>query len=428
MKTSALTRILVSAFLIAGCTTGEARNQSQPAPSPQSQKELFLTEAAAWKEEINWLKHQMSRREADLAKAKAGQDRLQAALQATEAESARLATALAERNSTVAKANAEHNLALAKSKADRLRLEAAEAESARLATALVERNSEMPQRELQAAKEEVARLASVLAEREATLTKVKAEQDKARAEQGRLQAMLQADEKEKALLANTLAEREATLTKVKAEQDKARAEQGRLQAALQAAEKEKALLANASAEHEAILSKAKADQAHLQATQVLQAEITKGNVRVQQTSQQSGNILLIEISEPLLFGSALDDRVSVAGIEVLKQIADVLKAMPERRILIEGHTGHVRIKDKSKVQFSNAVELSKARTLAVFGYLKDFGVDHQKLSASWHLETRPLTLVSKGKDIGDRNHYHFDIIASPIDRSELPVAPGNGAR
>ena len=386
MKTSALTRILVSAFLIAGCTTGEARNQSQPAPSPQSQKELFLTEAAAWKEEINWLKHQMSRREADLAKAKAGQDRLQAALQATEAESARLATALAERNSTVAKANAEHNLALAKSKADRLRLEAAEAESARLATALVERNSEMPQRELQAAKEEVARLASVLAEREATLTKVKAEQDKARAEQGPLQA------------------------------------------ALQAAEKEKALLANASAEHEAILSKAKADQAHLQATQVLQAEITKGNVRVQQTSQQSGNILLIEISEPLLFGSALDDRVSVAGIEVLKQIADVLKAMPERRILIEGHTGHVRIKDKSKVQFSNAVELSKARTLAVFGYLKDFGVDHQKLSASWHLETRPLTLVSKGKDIGDRNHYHFDIIASPIDRSELPVAPGNGAR
>jgi len=88
--------------------------------------------------------------------------------------------------------------------------------------------------------------------------------------------------------------------------------------------------------------------------------------------------LVISISQAVLFASG-EDRVSMSALPTVKQIADVLRTLPNRVILI-GHADSIPIHNH---RFKNNWELSAARGLRLLETLTDrYGLDEARLSVS----------------------------------------------
>jgi len=97
--------------------------------------------------------------------------------------------------------------------------------------------------------------------------------------------------------------------------------------------------------------------------------------------------LVISISQAVLFASG-EDRVSAGALPTVKQIADVLRALPNRVILI-GHADSVPIHNH---RFKNNWELSAARGLRLLETLTTrCGLDESRLSVSSDGAYRPAS-------------------------------------
>jgi chemotaxis protein MotB len=97
--------------------------------------------------------------------------------------------------------------------------------------------------------------------------------------------------------------------------------------------------------------------------------------------------LVISISQAVLFASG-EDRVSVSALPTVKQIADVLRTLPNRVILI-GHADSIPIHNH---RFKNNWELSAARGLRLLETLTDrYGLDEARLSVSSDGAYRPAS-------------------------------------
>ena len=97
--------------------------------------------------------------------------------------------------------------------------------------------------------------------------------------------------------------------------------------------------------------------------------------------------LVISISQAVLFASG-EDRVSMSALPTVKQIADVLRTLPNRVILI-GHADSIPIHNH---RFKNNWELSAARGLRLLETLTDrYGLDEARLSVSSDGAYRPAS-------------------------------------
>jgi len=95
--------------------------------------------------------------------------------------------------------------------------------------------------------------------------------------------------------------------------------------------------------------------------------------------------LVISISQAVLFASG-EDHVSRTALPTVGQIAEVLRALPNRVILI-GHADSVPIHNR---RFKNNWELSAARGLRLLEVLSTrYGLDETKLSVSSDGSNRP---------------------------------------
>ena len=145
----------------------------------------------------------------------------------------------------------------------------------------------------------------------------------------------------------------------------------------------------------------------------LQDEIAKGNITIQQVRDR----LTINMVDRVLFDSG-QAQVKPAGLNVLKQVSDILKTVTDKQIRIEGHTDNVPISSKLQGRFKTNWELSTARATIVVRYLIDQGsVDRQHLSAVGYADTQPL--ASNDSEEGRSSNRRIEIVLYPKDLKDI---------
>ena len=211
-----------------------------------------------------------------------------------------------------------------------------------------------------------------------------------------------------------------------------RRERGALETQTAALQKEREQLMVATGEQESQLKQAEAEKARLEQerlakeaeiqrltqthddlTKQLQAEIEKGNIKIQQVADK----LTINMLDQVLFDSG-QAQIKPAGLKVLKQVSDIVKNVDDKQIRIEGHTDNVPIGGKLKSRFPYNWELSTARATSVVRYLIDEGgVEGAKLSAVGYAEMRPI--ASNDTDEGRKANRRIEIALYPKDLSKI---------
>jgi len=231
-------------------------------------------------------------------------------------------------------------------------------------------------------------------------------------------ARIAALDKEKEQMTAALTQARAQAQQLMSGAAAAQEEITRLQTALQqekerlkAEEAEKASLERERAAKEAEIQRL--TKTHADLTRSLEAEIAKGNIRIQQVRDR----LTINMVDKVLFDSGRAD-VKPAGLKVLKQVSDILKNVTDKQIRIEGHTDNVPIGAKIKERFPTNWELSTARATSVIRYLiENGGVGRANISAGGYADTRPV--ASNDTEEGRTSNRRIEIVLYPKDLSEI---------
>jgi len=194
---------------------------------------------------------------------------------------------------------------------------------------------------------------------------------------------------------------EANAARIAKEREQLRQEQARLAAAL---DQERI------AKEEEIKRLTKTQE---ELSKSLQDEISKGNITIQQVRDR----LTINMVDRVLFDSG-QAQVKPAGVQVLKQVADVLNKITDKQIRIEGHTDNVPISTKLQGRYKTNWELSTARATTVVRFLIDQGgVDRQYLSAVGYADTHPL--ASNDNEEGRSSNRRIEIVLYPKDLKDI---------
>ncbi|MDT8389041.1 MAG: OmpA family protein [Lentisphaeria bacterium] len=98
--------------------------------------------------------------------------------------------------------------------------------------------------------------------------------------------------------------------------------------------------------------------------------------------------LSINILDRIMFDSGQAD-LKEEGQALLVKMADVLKTVPDRQILVIGHTDNVPV-TASRHRFATNWELSAARATAAVRFLVDSGVSPRNLGALGYGEHHPI--------------------------------------
>jgi len=231
-------------------------------------------------------------------------------------------------------------------------------------------------------------------------------------------ARIAALDKEKEQMTAALTQARAQAQQLMSERAAAQEETTRLQTTLQqekerlkAEEAEKVSLERERAAKEAEIQRL--TKTHADLTRSLEAEIAKGNIRIQQVRDR----LTINMVDKVLFDSGRAD-VKPAGLKVLKQVSDILKNVTDKQIRIEGHTDNVPIGAKIKERFPTNWELSTARATSVIRYLiENGGVGRANISAGGYADTRPV--ASNDTEEGRTSNRRIEIVLYPKDLAEI---------
>jgi chemotaxis protein MotB len=128
------------------------------------------------------------------------------------------------------------------------------------------------------------------------------------------------------------------------------------------------------------------DQARREAVSIFNPEIQSQQVRVQEDERG----LIISLASDAFFGPASAEVNIEETRQILQKLSRLLNddALSERTFRIEGHTDSVPT-DPDGPWPSNW-DLSVARSLNVFRYLQEFGVDENQFQVMGLGDTRPL--------------------------------------
>ena len=212
-------------------------------------------------------------------------------------------------------------------------------------------------------------------------------------------------------LSKQLSEREQELLKLRQEAGGLQASLKQQEERLKVEESEKARLEKERAAKEAEIQRL--TQTHAELTKSLEAEIAKGDIKIKQVRDR----LTINMVDRVLFDSG-QSQVKPAGLQVLKQVSDILKKVTDKQIRIEGHTDNVPIGVKLRGRFPTNWELSTGRATSVVRYLiEEGGVDRATLLAVGYADTRPL--AGNDTEEGRTANRRIEIALYPKDLSEI---------
>jgi len=139
--------------------------------------------------------------------------------------------------------------------------------------------------------------------------------------------------------------------------------------------------------------------------QVLQPEIAKGDVTIQETEDR----LIIMLAAPMLFASG-DDRLKPEGLHALLQVSHVLKTRQAMHIRVEGHTDNVPIGKELMKHFPTNMALSQARATHAAHRLTDSGVTARTMHMKGYADQHPV--ASNTTEAGRQTNRRIEIIVS----------------
>jgi chemotaxis protein MotB len=114
-------------------------------------------------------------------------------------------------------------------------------------------------------------------------------------------------------------------------------------------------------------------------------------------------------------------RVTPEGMDILRQVTEVLKGMPDKQVTVEGHTDNVPIGPSLRAQFPDNMALSKARANTVARHLvQDGGLDPAHISAVGVADTKPV--ASNTKEEGRKKNRRIEIVVTPLEsETDAPI-------
>ncbi|MDH5775011.1 MAG: OmpA family protein, partial [Nitrospirota bacterium] len=99
--------------------------------------------------------------------------------------------------------------------------------------------------------------------------------------------------------------------------------------------------------------------------------------------------LVLTMLGQVLFDSG-EAHLTPLGLDIMKQVGQVLATLPNKNIQVEGHTDNNPIYGRLKQQYPTNWELSTARATTVLRFLiEQTGMDPQEFAATGYADTRP---------------------------------------
>ncbi len=126
---------------------------------------------------------------------------------------------------------------------------------------------------------------------------------------------------------------------------------------------------------------------------------------------QHENRLVLTMLGQILFASG-EAQLTPLGLDIMKQVGEVLATLPNKNIQVEGHTDDNPIYGRLKDKFPTNWELSTARATTVLRYLiEQTGMDPKDFAATGYADTRPA--VPNDSDEGRAENRRVEIVLYP---------------
>ncbi|MEO8324255.1 MAG: OmpA family protein [Nitrospirota bacterium] len=121
--------------------------------------------------------------------------------------------------------------------------------------------------------------------------------------------------------------------------------------------------------------------------------------------------LVLTMLGQVLFESGEADLTPL-GIQIMKQVGQVLATLPGKSIQVEGHTDNHRIYGQLQKQYPTNWELSTARATTVLRYLiEQTGMDPNQFSATGYADRRPV--MTNETEEGRAQNRRVEIVLYP---------------
>ncbi len=140
----------------------------------------------------------------------------------------------------------------------------------------------------------------------------------------------------------------------------------------------------------------------------MKGEVAKGQITI---SELKGRLTLNMVEE-ILFDSG-QAVIKPAGLDVLTRVAQIIKDVKDKGILVEGHTDNVPIGPALARIYPTNWELSAARAVTVTRFLEQQGVEPGRLCAAAYGEHRPV--ADNATPEGKARNRRIAIILTPPD-------------
>jgi chemotaxis protein MotB len=127
-------------------------------------------------------------------------------------------------------------------------------------------------------------------------------------------------------------------------------------------------------------------------------------------TQQQDRVILTVLGQ-VLFESG-EAELTPLGLNIMKQVGQVLATLPDKYIQVEGHTDNKPISGRLQQQYPTNWELSTARATTVLRYLiEQTKMDPKAFGATGYADTRPVT--TNDSEEGRAQNRRVEIVLYP---------------
>ena len=137
------------------------------------------------------------------------------------------------------------------------------------------------------------------------------------------------------------------------------------------------------------------------------------------------NRMIVRLGDQILFDPGKTE-LKKEGQDALRQVAAVLKDIPNRNYQVAGHTDNIPIKSK---RFRSNWDLSTARAVEVVNFMVSSGLDPRRLSAAGYADQAPVAANDTPENKAKNRRIEITLVPNlddlpPIDEAlkEGPVA------
>jgi chemotaxis protein MotB len=137
------------------------------------------------------------------------------------------------------------------------------------------------------------------------------------------------------------------------------------------------------------------------------------------------NRMIVRLGDQILFDPGKTE-LKKDGEDALRQVTDVLKAIPNRNFQVAGHTDNIPIKSK---RFRSNWDLSTARAVEVVNFMISSGMEPKRLSAAGYADQSPVATNDSSENKAKNRRIEITLVPNlddlpPIDEAlkESPVA------